>query len=407
MAKFSLNPFRWFRKKPRPVPSAASISSPVLKPPAQPRKSGNIFLHLITLQKTLQSVDLAVRQGIDYTWLVQKAASQVSLLKLEAETVGEEELAQAAGQVLAYFETVSGERLDLDEEGVALIREFAIIFKDAIGDAVPGVRALDTRQLEQWNSRYQWLMARMKPIEVDVSPSETEEAEVEEEEVDDAAPAVEAIDEVRADGEVVVEETTEEEDEWALDESFGDKAPAAFPGEGDFIPPFDRERLVESTERERSDESDVSEPDSMEELAAYDPADEFQARDVVIPDAEIKSARESIEAGEPRPEFAERKEEPVTPTTRPPEPQRARPVPRRDEEQPVKSPVQLEEVERLKEKLLELHEKQEMLSSRMSGILGDFKKVVRGEHESHEPVSVEEFDIEDLEDLIFIGRKKG
>ena len=79
----------------------------------------------------------------------------------------------------------------------------------------------------------------------------------------------------------------------------------------------------------------------------------------------------------------------------------------RQEKERFKSPVELEEVERLKSKLLELHEKQEKLSTRMTGILGDFKEVVKRTDVKPRPPAPEELSVEDLEDLIFIGRKKG
>ena len=413
MARFSFNPLKWFRGKGQSAVSSSAASETLLKPPAQPRKSGNIFMHLILLQKTLQSMDLSLRQQIDSTWLVQKAASQVSLLRLEAEAVGEEELAEASGQVLAYFETINEDRLDLDEEGVGVVHDFALIFKDALGDAAPGVRALDEKQIEAWDSRYQSLMARMSPlIEEDAGVTELggvgpgEETDVEQE----VSGPYETADAHEETGVV------ERAEDGRVDEPVGgtykpahardieEETPVEYPDAEEFVPISDEEYSAESEEIAALDAAEAS---SAEMLPFYDPAEEVRARDVVIPDAEVKSARERMELGEPEPEVVERKRR--TEETRP-EPVRGKRVeaaPGRIDREIPKSPVQLEEVERLKEKLLHLHEKQEMLSSRMSGILGGLKKAVRGEDAGQESQPVEKLDIGELEDLIFIGRKKG
>lgn len=375
MSKFSLNPLHWVKKKPQGVRPSAS-TNPVLKPPAQPRKSGNIFLHLVTLQKNLQSVELALGQGIDTGWLMQKAASQTSLLKLEAEKLEEEELAQSAGQVLALFETVSEGRLVLDNDALELVRSFTQIFKDALGDAAPGVRPLDTHRLERWESSYQSLMARMKPIEQEINLVEAEEFEIidqEAEEAGETAPSTEdEIESVPPTG-----ATAEAMPSARLE-------PAEGPGE------------APEEEAEVAGKEGVTGGQTVgDDLPAYDPAQHARVRDVAITDAEIKSAREYMELGESKPNLV-RKEE---------EPQEAELA---DEEEKIsRSPVQLEEVEQLKRRLLELHEKQEMLSSRMSGILGGIKKVVDDAPERQRPDSIEKLEVDELEDLIFIGRKKG
>ena len=54
-----------------------------------------------------------------------------------------------------------------------------------------------------------------------------------------------------------------------------------------------------------------------------------------------------------------------------------------------------------------MHEKQESLSSKMTDLLGGFKKAVRADADRQEPVPFEKLDIDDLEDIIFIGRGKG
>ncbi len=413
MPKFSLNPLRWLKDK-QPSQSSKSMSSPVLKPRAQPRKSGNLFMHLITLQKSVQSMELALKQGIDSIWLVQKAASQASLLKMEAGTVGEEEVSEAAGQMLEYFETVSEGRLELDSEGVGAIRDLLIAFKDVIGDAAPGVRTLDFEQVALWNKRYQALMAQMKPIEslefLKLDDALEEEKPEDEEPVQEADSKLEAETLTPEEEESVVskeeaaEETTAfEHDEQAISE-VEESEEIGFPGVREFASSVVPEGSDGDEQSDVEGPEPVSEENLEEELAVYDPADELSVRDVVISDSEIKSAREFMELGEPKPQldFEDEGESEETPGAASAQPSNAE-----NGASGVKSPVRLEEVERLKRKLLELHEKQEMLSSRMSGILGGLREAVQPAKRTEGAVSVEELDVDELEDIIFIGRKKG
>jgi len=364
-------------------------------------------MHLILLQKTFQSMDLSLRQQIDSTWLVQKAASQVSLLRLEAETVGEEELAQAAGQVLTYFETINEGRLDLDAEGVAVVRDFALIFKDALGDAAPGVRALDEKQVEAWESRYQALMAHMRPmIEEEADLAEPEDVGPgEEDEIALETSGAYAAGPVETDEDERVDDALDETYKPVHADSVDEDVAADYPDEEEFAPvadeafPAEPEEIHEEAAKEEIADLDPSETTSAEDLPFYDPAEDVRARDVVIPDAEGRSARERMAMREPEPDLAARRQESEAPPSRV--------APAGSDKEAPKAPVQLEEVERLKEKLLQLHEKQEMLSSRMSGILGGLKKAVRGEDGRQEPPPVEDLDVDELEDLIFIGRRKG
>jgi hypothetical protein len=146
-------------------------------------------------------------------------------------------------------------------------------------------------------------------------------------------------------------------------------------------------------ETDSFDVEDESEPVPEDEIPLYDPSEEIAVRDVLISDAEIKTAREYMELGEDRPKVGE--------------PAAANGLPPKVPEKIEKSPVQLQEVERLKSRLLELHEKQELLSSKMSNILGDYKKAVQTETGRKDSPSVEDLDLQDLEDIIFIGRDKG
>ncbi len=397
MSKFSLNPLKWLKRESKPAEPPPIISSPLLKPAAQPRKSGNIFMQLITLHKNLQSMELACRQGIDPSSFVRKASDQIALLKREAEMVGEEELAQGAGQLLAYLDTVSECRLDLDEEGVKVMRDFIIIFKDAMGDAAPGLRILDSERLEMWNSRYQSLMARMKPIENEIDISDLD--------ADVAA--------VKSDEDVSISTSVDEPVQEAIeaygqvqDELAESKPALDFPSGGELGRQSDQEPSEEAVEETPADDvvsAGVSTPDS---LPPYETDEELHVSDVVISDAEIKSAREFMELGEPKPELARKADDAGARTVAPLDARGAFKN-NGDDGTSVKSPVQLEEVERLKKKLLELHEKQEMLSSKMTGILGGLKKVVKAEQKPAEPPSVEELGVDQLEDIIFAGRKKG
>jgi len=329
--------------------------------------------------------------------------------------VHEEELAQATGQVMAYFQTVSEKRLILDEEGIALVRDLITIFKDALGDAAPGIRALDGGQLEAWNSRYQSLMARMKPIEEGVEHIESDEAEIDDDEMfEQASGRVADVDSVREppgetsghDASLPEQETIEQSDD--LRDKLA-RAMAAMESSAEEPPASDVEEKVldETDEAEPPHELEDGQPLPMEDVPHYDPAEEVHVRDVVISDAEVGSAREYMALGKRKPQFTPKEDQAPASFIAEHSNEDSQRSRRESQDNFVKSPVQLEEVERLKRRLLELHEKQEMLSSKMSGILGDLKKAVRGDQKNRGRSSVGELDIEDLENLIFIGRKKG
>jgi hypothetical protein len=255
-----------------------------------------------------------------------------------------------------------------------------------MGDPVSGPGSLDRKRLEEWDSRYQALMAQMKPGYEDTLLEREKAGEAE------------SFDE--PDIPVAREEAA------ASEEGIEDDAPVDSPA-GEII--FDVSDKVDSeaSGEVAGDLADTIESPHEEEIPLYDPSEEIHVRDVVIPDAEIKSAREYVELGEFRPEFGESEESPdeteaesaaIHSEEISPDPARVK---------PDWSPVQLQEVERLKEKLFELHEKQESLSSKMTDLLGGFKKAVRADADRQEPVSFEKLDIDDLEDIIFIGRGKG
>jgi chemotaxis protein histidine kinase CheA len=454
MTKFSPNPLKWFKKKTRSKASLSPGQPALLKARAKPRKSGDIFMHLITIQKSLRSLELSMRQKIDFSWLVQKITGQLAILKLEAETVDEEELAAVAGQVEAYFETVAEGRLDFDEKGLAVMLEFTNIYKNALGDTVSDQPDFHQKRLEGWNESYQALMANMRPS-FEEAPAQTEEvpmegtsAKVHEIRDEELEPFDEQLEETYetpsalelTDAETGLEFAGYESDMYAaeepatldLDEDTDEigalaefieqisEEPAATPSDfpmEDEIPEEEPEDIVEepspvvfetpadfasSLPEDEIDAidnfgdfdiQDEGESESEDEIPLYDPSDELQVRDVVISDAEIKSAREYMELGEDRPKVRE----PVAADSPPPH----------EHDVIEKSPVQLEEVERLKSKLSELHEKQEMLSTKMSSILGDYKKAVQTEPVGRDLPAVEDLDLEDLEDIIFIGRDKG
>jgi len=445
MTKFSPNPLNWFRKRKRSKTPPSSGQPALLKAPAKPRKSGNIFMHLINIQKSLRSLELSMRQKIDFSWLVQKITGQIAVLRLDAETIDEEELAAVAGQVEAYFETVAEGRLDFDEKGLAVMLECTNIYKNALGDTVSDEPSFHRKRLESWNELYQSLMANMKPTYEEPTEKDREEThEIEEEpgtvdeQVDETyepPPVLELSDE-DAEIEAAEHESTEDIPEepafedieeavpGAADEVFEEEIPEELQAEAfdDYEPAQSTvEETQESISREwppifsetpadfasMSLEDEIESPDEAgdfgeededefapeEEIPLYDPREDLAVRDVVISDAEIKSAREYMELGEDRPKF----HEPAVVDDSPP--QECKPI--------EKSPVQLQEVERLKSKLSELHEKQELLSTKMSTILGDYKKAVQTETGMQDVPSVEDLDIEDLEDIIFIGREKG
>lgn len=373
MPKIPVNPLRWFKKK-ETAGSVPAQPTPSIKRPAVPKKSGSIFMHLINLRKNLQAVELAHRQGLDYKWLLQKARELVCALKGEAEAACDEDLAQGAGQILAYLDTVVEGRLDFDEDGLGLVIDFVLIFKEALGEAVPGIRSLDHAQLQDWNVRYQNLMARMKPIEQDVTSEEFSEPSRESKsQFESAALAAEPAAPIQEDPapEIIEEETAVLEEDLAYSQP---ASPEAGPGEK-----VHHEVMAEAPTVDEA-------PPSLS--------------DVVISDAETKSARELLESMAAVPDPG-----PVSSHERVREVDFMAAPERRNGNGPVKTPIQLEEVERLKKKLLQLHEKQEILSSKMSGILGDLKKTQ--EQKEQGAVSVEKLEIEELEDLIFIGRKKG
>ncbi len=340
-------------------------------------------MHLITLQKSMQSLELAVEQGIDSTRLLQKARDSVSDLRQEAASTGNEDLLEGSAQILAYLDTVGEGRLDLNDEGVHSILDFVSIFKDALGDAAPGIKMLSEKRLAEWNEGYQLLMARMKPISEE-EPA-CEEPQDEAAEVSSSFLLDEAAEGPSEDLGVLVQDTKEIGQD--AEGITAEKAEAVNSGEA--AVPDDEVVLAEEHE-----------PEGLFEPA--EPAEALDIHDVKIPDSETVSAREAIEAGHLQAsdhgnDFISSNGKALTPLEF---------RPKRNGDNP-KTPVQLEEVERLKKKLLELHEKQEMLSSKMSGILVDLKSNADSESEEREPVSLEEMGVNELEDLIFIGRKKG
>ncbi len=66
-----------------------------------------------------------------------------------------------------------------------------------------------------------------------------------------------------------------------------------------------------------------------------------------------------------------------------------------------------EEVKRLQSKLSRVHEKQELLMSKMSSILGGHRKVTQDGAGGLRRSSVDDPEIEELENIIFIGRNRG
>jgi hypothetical protein len=183
MAIFPLNPLKWFAKKGQPVQSRTVLSASSDKRPVPPEKGavvfaelvsrGNVFMHLIALQQTLRSMELALRQKEDSLWLAQKAASQVLALRQQADTVGEGELAKTAGLLFAYLEAIAEGKLILNEKGLALVREFAAIFKSSAGDRASEVRSLDIERMGKWEARYKSLMGEVKPIGRRLGDTET------------------------------------------------------------------------------------------------------------------------------------------------------------------------------------------------------------------------------------------
>jgi hypothetical protein len=342
-------------------------------------------MHLINLQKSLQALELALRQDMELGGLLQKAREIVSALRLEAELIGEEELAQGAGQVLAYLETVLEGRLELDETGTGTVLDFVIFFKDALTDATLKVQAANSRELREWNERYQNLMARMKPIEEEIIAREVSEVQENKEELEAIEPVLELSDaDEEANAVSVPGEEMQSAQEVVLEEQDADSTDAQTAA-------GIAERVEEASQAE----------EVVEEVQLMESAPENMAADVVIPDAETKSARELLESLEPLVSPASALDQEIV-------------IAggngfksKRNGDSPVRIPVQLEEVERLKKKLLQLHEKQEILSSKMSGILGDLKKNTSVDQQERRGLSIEKMDMAEIEDLIFIGRKKG
>lgn len=409
MTKFSPNPLRWFSKRQWPKTSSASGSPALLRAPAMPRKSGNIFMHLINIQKSLKSMELAMRQQIDFSWLNQKITVQMAVVKREAETVKEEELAAVAGQVEAYFETVFEGRLDLDEEGLAVVLEFTNIFKDIFGDAVSATSSVDLERLDSWNTCYQSLMAKMRPSCEDapleapaIEDAEPEPSEKPAADFKEARPIFELSDDAEDTEPAPLRQAAEEAPDVAETPDLGreeavaeEQIPSGFETSSDFA--------GASFEDNVDAADDIAGVESPEEIPLYDPNEELRVRDDVISDAEIKSAREYMDVGKSKPKVRQTKQAGRAAKIEPPARGRAG----RKRGKAEQSPVQLQEVERLKAKLTELHEKQEMLSSKMTNILGDYKKAVRTEAGRQDSPPTEDLGIKELEDIIFIGREKG
>jgi hypothetical protein len=247
-------------------------------------------------------------------------------------------------------------------------------------------------------------MAHMKPIEREVEVPDAEEAKMAEPEADSATASV---------AEELVEEAAPA-NETAFPVEIEEPAQISSQGFVEITDGSDQavnevavdleETRVEPEAAEVMDDG-LGDEEALEKIPLYDPSEQMLLRDSVIRDAEVKSAREFVEMGEPMPQVIPRDERAKARDTAKPPPSPGKI--REDKEKIAQSPVQLEEVERLKRKLLELHEKQEMLSSKMSGILGGIKKAVQSDTSAQEGISVEKMDIDQLEDLIFIGRKKG
>jgi hypothetical protein len=442
------NPLDWLKRKTQDsISSSLSRHSP--KPPAKPatpkkkrRKSGSVFIQLIGLQRQLQALELDLRQKNDFTVLLQEILDQISVLRAEAERADEQDLAGVIGQVSAYFDTVSDGRLELNAEGLTVIRDFVLIFKDAIGDAAPGVSHLDKKQLRAWTMRYQALMAGMQPVYEEVvedreddefenrmilaenTRTHEEEASAEGIAVTEKMSAADQpfsseleIDERRTEEETEpLSEPSSAEQEAALDIDYQRESFVAF---HDAQETGDTPDEIEATELEEDEEPIVVPPVDTpveEEIPFYDPSADRANRDITISDAEIKSVREYIERGESKPDV-------LSPPSRTDvyQPERIGMEPETDgadeqrPDEPSRSSIQREEIERLKQKIFELHQKQDMLSSTVNGMIGDIKAAMNESSsrtkeqpdEQPEDASVEDLSIDDLEDIIFIGRNKG
>jgi chemotaxis protein histidine kinase CheA len=421
MSSFASNALNWFRKKSRPAARPKQHSRDFLKTPARPRKSGEIFMHLINIQKSLKSIALAMRQQIDFTWLVQKAKGHASLLKLEAETMGEEELAGVAGQVEAYFDTVSEGRLDLDEEGLTVILDFVIIYKRTIADAVSEMSPLNKERLDEWSSRYQALMARMEPSFEEALLGDKEDAfsepeplfEEPEPATDDAAYVLESDEN---------EEIEEPSTHVLVEADHADEPDAATEPTAEAPPGFIREApeglgepgLEEAVEEEADpfEQMEEFEAPPDDELPIYDPSKEIRAHDAVISDAEIRTAREYMEIGKSRPELKEPERDGVSASDPLSDDYSPPPLPDHKQEPSAEPHTELQEVEGLKARLSQVHEKHELLLSKMNTIVSGYKEAVQYEADESklpcvEDLDTEDLDTEDLEDIIFIGRNRG
>ena len=273
-------------------------------------------------------------------------------------------------------------------------------------------------------------MSKMRPSYEEEATLEVEETAEEPPELPEAPFASESADEIAetppvlelTDDDAGIEpESVEEaardkyEQEAALDLEADADFPSSLPDDEVDIPDEVAEAKSEPESFDYSEALDQEE-EVDDEIPFYDPSDEIDVRDVVISDAEIKSAREYMELGETKPKVS--KPEVSRPIAD--EPVEFDSPAQADQLEPAaagtgpaemrgdRPPVQLQEVERLKSKLSELHEKREALSSRMSNILSDRdKEAAYSEVDLQERPSIEELDIEDLEDIIFIGRNKG
>ena len=165
MPKLTLNPFKWFRRAGRARRIAPALSSRAGgQARADAKQREKVLVYLVTLQKSLSSLQLALEQDIDIVWLVQKVTGDISLIKLEASKTNEEKLTEVAGKVRAYFETIAEGRLELDAEGIEMISEFVRIFGDILGGRTSQADLSHINSLNSWDTQYQALMAKMKPI---------------------------------------------------------------------------------------------------------------------------------------------------------------------------------------------------------------------------------------------------
>ena len=178
----------------------------------------------------------------------------------------------------------------------------------------------------------------------------------------------------------------------------------AFRADDDSTEQIEEEDIIGADEIE--EEPVPLETSAEDDIPFYDPSADRANRDVVISDEEIKSVREYIEREEPRPEFIVPEEKPEGTEPESVEAVYERPAPVAQPDEPYQLPVQLEEIQELKKKIFELHEKQEILSSKVTGMLGDIKAAIDGPAKQ-ETAPVEELSTDELEDIIFIGRKKG